>query len=55
MLRQFYTHEGTERLRILPGQTVGLDITDPHGRHVTGTATMSSVVPVDSLRYKFKR
>jgi hypothetical protein len=53
-LRQkLYTHQGRNRLAAKPGDTFTLDVKDTHGRHVTATATMPALVPIDTLEWKF--
>ena len=51
--RVYFTHVGTEPLLAQPGDVFRLDIIDKRGRHLSGTATMPSTVPLDSIRYKF--
>ncbi len=51
--KKFYTHIGDTPLVAKPGDTFGLDVLDTKSRHVTGTATMPAVVPIDSTAYKF--
>ncbi|SHM25169.1 protein of unknown function [Hymenobacter psychrotolerans DSM 18569] len=48
-----YTHIGRRPLVARPGDTFGLEVYDTKGRRVTGTATMPSRIPIDSLEYKF--
>ncbi|WP_426492707.1 DUF4249 domain-containing protein [Hymenobacter sp. 102] len=50
---KIYTHAGTRRLTIQPGQTFGLELTDSKGRRVTGSATMPALVPIDTVEWKF--
>ncbi|GAA4370185.1 hypothetical protein GCM10023185_44500 [Hymenobacter saemangeumensis] len=50
---KFHTHMGTAPLVARPGDTFRLDVRDSKGRHVTGTATMTELVPIDSMEYKF--
>lgn len=51
--KKLYTHIGTAALVAKPGDTFGLDVQDTKGRHLTGTATMPTTVPIDSVNYKF--
>ncbi|KAA9332474.1 DUF4249 domain-containing protein [Hymenobacter busanensis] len=51
--RKYFTHIGRRFLSIRPGDTWQLDVTDTKGRHVTGTATMPTTVPIDSIEWKF--
>ena len=51
--KKLYTHIGRTTLVARPGDTFGLDAQDTKGRHVTGTATMPTTVPIDSTAYKF--
>ena len=51
--RRGYTHFGQEPIVARPGDTFTLDVQDQRGRRVTGTATMTSYVPIDSVSYKF--
>lgn len=51
--KKFYTHIGDAPLVARPGDTFGLDVQDTKGRHLTGTATMPALVPIDSTAYKF--
>ena len=48
-----YTHTGRRALVARPGDTFGLEVMDTKGRRLTGTATVPSRVPIDSLEYKF--
>ena len=48
-----FTHIGIRRLVARPGDTFKLEVTDTKGRRVTGTATMPTRVPIDSLEYEF--
>lgn len=50
---KFHSHIGRDPLVAKPGDVFTLDVRDTRGRHVTGTATMLSPVPIDSVRYKF--
>jgi hypothetical protein len=36
-----------------PGDTFRLEVTDTKGRRVTGTATMPTRIPIDSLEYEY--
>ncbi|WP_324671646.1 DUF4249 domain-containing protein [Hymenobacter sp. GOD-10R] len=51
--RKTYTHISKRRLRARPGDTFQLDITDKQGRHLTGTATMPTAIPIESVEWKF--
>ena len=53
VVQRGYTHFGREPLVAKPGDTFMLDVRDRRGRHVTGAATMTSYVPIDSVEYKF--
>ena len=48
-----YTHVGTAPLVAAAGQQFGLDAQDLRGRHLTGSATVPTLVPIDSVKYKF--
>ncbi|WP_165903887.1 DUF4249 domain-containing protein [Hymenobacter gummosus] len=51
--RKFFTHRGTRRLSIQPGDTWQLTVTDTKGRRVMGTATMPATVPIDTIEWMF--
>jgi hypothetical protein len=51
--RRVYTHIGTAPLAMQPGQRFALDVRDTRNHHVTGTAGVPTVVPIDSVRYSF--
>jgi hypothetical protein len=53
LMQKAYTHRGTKPVQARPGDTFTLDITDSKGRHVTGTATMPALVPIDTVEWKF--
>jgi hypothetical protein len=53
LTKQVYTHIGQTPLVANPGDTFGLDIRDGQGRHITGTATVPTVIPLDSVTFKF--
>jgi len=53
LTKKYHTHIGDELLTARPGDTFRLDVRDTKGRHVTGSATMTSYVAIDSLEYKF--
>ena len=53
VMHQAYTHVGRVPLVARPGDVFRLDVRDAEGRHVTGTATMPALVPIDSVSYKF--
>ncbi|MBC8084300.1 MAG: DUF4249 domain-containing protein [Hymenobacter sp.] len=48
-----FTHGGLRPLVARPGDTFRLEVTDTQGRRVTGTATMPTPVPIDSVEYEF--
>ncbi|WP_187632133.1 DUF4249 domain-containing protein [Hymenobacter lutimineralis] len=48
-----YTHRGRAPLQARPGDVFTLDVTDEQGRHLTGTATMPALVPIDTVEWKF--
>lgn len=50
---KFHSHIGRDPLVARPGDVFTLDVRDTKGRHVTGTATMQTFVPIDSVEYKF--
>ena len=50
---KFHSHIGRDPLVANPGDVFKLDVSDKQGRHVTGTTTMMSLVPIDSVEYKF--
>jgi hypothetical protein len=50
---KFHSHIGRDPLVARPGDVFKLDVVDTQGRHVTGTTTMMSLIPIDSLEYKF--
>ena len=52
--RKTYTHISKRRLLAKPGDTFQLDITDKLGRHLTGTTTMPTYIPIDTVEWKFK-
>jgi hypothetical protein len=51
--RRVYTHIGTAPLAMQPGQRFALDVQDTRNHHVTGTAGVPALVPIDSVRYSF--
>jgi hypothetical protein len=52
--RKAYTHISKRRLTARPGNTFKLDIVDKQGnRHLTGTATMPTAVPINDVEWKF--
>lgn len=51
--RKFYTHRGRRALRIQPGDTWQITVTDTKGRRVTGSATMPSTVPFEAVEWTF--
>ncbi|MBD2767568.1 DUF4249 domain-containing protein [Hymenobacter sp. BT664] len=50
---KFHTHIARDPLVANPGDVFKLDVRDTKGRHVTGSATMMSFIPIDSVEYKF--
>ena len=50
---KYYTHIGTGPIVAQAGQQFALDAQDTRGRHVTGTAIVPTLIPIDSVRYKF--
>ena len=50
---KYYTHTGTTPIVARAGQQFGLDAQDKRGRHVTGTAIVPTLIPIDSVKYKF--
>jgi hypothetical protein len=50
---KFHTHIGKDTLVANPGDVFKLDVVDSQGRHATSTATMLSVIPIDSMEYEF--
>ena len=50
---KFHSHIGRDPLVAHPGDVFRLDVRDAQGRHVTGTTTMMTLVPIDSVEYKF--
>ena len=50
---KFHSHIGRAPLVAHAGDVFRLDVSDTQGRHVTGTTTMMSLVPIDSVEYKF--
>lgn len=50
---KYYTHVGTAPLAARAGQVLGLDAKDQRGRHITGTTTVPTFIPIDSAKYKF--
>lgn len=53
LTQKLFTHKGRNPLVAKPGDTFTLDVKDTQGRHVTGTATMPALVPIDSIGWKF--
>jgi hypothetical protein len=51
--RKVFTHVGTAPLAMQPGQRFALDVRDTRNHHVTGTASVPTFVPIDSVRYGF--
>ncbi|GGF19076.1 hypothetical protein GCM10011383_33230 [Hymenobacter cavernae] len=51
--RKIYTHISKRRLSARPGDTFQLDITDKQGRHLTGTATMPTAIPIQAVEWEF--
>jgi hypothetical protein len=50
---KYYTHIGNAPLAMQPGQRFTLDVRDTREHRITGTATVPSLVPIDSVRYGF--
>lgn len=50
---KFHSHIGRDPLVAHPGDVFRLDVRDTQGHHVTGTTTMMTLVPIDSVEYKF--
>ena len=50
---KFHSHIGRDPLVARPGDVFRLDVRDTQGRHVTGSTTMMTLVPIDSVEYKF--
>lgn len=50
---KYFTHQGSQPIEARPGQTFALEVRDQRGRVVTGTATVPTPVPIDSVEYKF--
>jgi hypothetical protein len=53
LTKKYYTHIARTPLLARPGDIFGLDVQDTKGRHVTGTTTMTGIVPIDSVEYKY--
>ncbi|TGE16847.1 DUF4249 domain-containing protein [Hymenobacter elongatus] len=53
LTQKVYTHIGRNALVAKPGDTFTLDVQDTNGRHVTGRATMPTVVPIEKVEWKF--
>ena len=53
LTRKFYTHRGQRALRIQPGDTWRINVVDTKGRQVTGSATMPTTVPFETVEWKF--
>lgn len=51
--RKVFTHIGSAPLAMQPGQRFALDVRDTRNHHVTGTAAVPTLVPIDSVRYGF--
>ena len=50
---KFHSHIGRNPLVAHPGDIFKLDVRDTQGRHVTASTTMMSLIPIDSVEYKF--
>ncbi|WP_375437215.1 DUF4249 domain-containing protein [uncultured Hymenobacter sp.] len=48
-----FTHIGLRRLVARPGDTFKLEVSDTKGRRVTGSATMPTRIPIDSLEFEY--
>ncbi len=51
--RKYFTHVGNAPLALQAGQRLTLDVRDTRDHHVTGEATVPTLVPIDSVRYGF--
>ncbi|SFP85930.1 DUF4249 family protein [Hymenobacter arizonensis] len=51
--RKVFTHIGTTPLAMQPGQRFALDVRDTRGHNVTGTASVPTFIPIDTVRYGF--
>ena len=50
---KYYTHVGTAPLVAQAGQQFGFDAQDKRGRHVTATTLVPTLIPIDSVKYKY--
>ncbi len=50
---KYYTHIGAAPIVARAGQQFGLDAQDKRGRHITGTTIVPTLIPIDSVKYKF--
>jgi len=50
---KYHTHIGSVPVVAKAGQQFGLDAQDKRGRHLTGVAVVPTLIPIDSVRYKF--
>lgn len=50
---KYYTHRSSQVLRVSPGDTVTLEVSDNKGRRVTGSTTILQRVPIESVEWKF--
>lgn len=53
LTQRAYTHFGNAPIVANPGDVFGIEVNDAQGRRVTGTATVPTVVPIDSVTYEF--
>jgi hypothetical protein len=51
--RKVFTHIGSAPLAMQAGQRFALDVRDTRNHHVTGSASVPTFVPIDSVRYGF--
>ncbi|MCB2408461.1 DUF4249 family protein [Hymenobacter lucidus] len=51
--RKVFTHIGTAPLAMQPGQRFDLDVRDTRNHRVTGTTTVPTFIPIDTVRYEF--
>ena len=50
---KFHSHIGRDPLVARPGDVFKLDVRDTQGRRVMASTTMMSLIPIDSVEYKF--
>jgi hypothetical protein len=51
--RKVFTHIGTAPLAMQAGQRFALEVRDTRGHRITGTTTVPTFIPIDSVRYAF--